>query len=296
MKEVTDERLLQLNQLGIIPGSHEEPEEFLRRAEYCLSLKQQLSTSLGQHIPFKVESEEDPAILENGCRISSNLYDVAPVWVPVFFSNYQLAPWQGGCAWIFQMQEDSPTGALFQLRQVFKKSKNYLGIYDRDELISHELVHVGRMVFEEPKFEEILAYKTSHYAWRRWLGPIVQSSTESLTFIILLIFIFIADISLVATGYTAAYKTLMWLKLVPAALIILALGRLWMRHHTFSSCLQHLKQTLGDESKAQAVTYRLEDLEISAFAKMTPSHILEYAKAKADSSLRWRLITKAYFQ
>lgn len=294
MKEITDTRLLQLNQLGIIPGPNEGPDEFIKRAEYCLTIKQQLSTTLRPHVPFDSESENDPQILEKGCCKSSDYYDIAPVWVPVFFSNYKLAPWQGGCAWIFQMNEDSPTGVLFQLRENFKVGKSYLGLYNRDELISHELSHVGRMVFEEPKFEELLAYQMSDSKFRRWFGPIVQSSTESMFFVMVIFLIFIADISLVATGYTAAYKTALWIKLIPLVLIGYALLRLWFRHRTYSKCINNLNKLTKDIFKANSIAYRLLDKEIIAFAKMTPNNILEYAKENFNRSLRWQLISKAY--
>ena len=94
----------------------------------------------------------------------------------MIFSNERLAPWHGGCAWIFQFAEGLPTAALIQLRQVFSRQPTFLGIYHRDELLTHELVHVGRMKFEEPRFEELFAYETSTSAFRRWFGPLIQAS------------------------------------------------------------------------------------------------------------------------
>lgn len=293
MAELTDDRLFQLNRLGIIPGPDELPADFIKRAEYCLGLKQELATSVNPHLPFEAENVQDPLILKEGCCQTGTLFDIAPVWIPVFFSNYQLSPWQGGCAWIFQAKHDSPAGALFQLREAFKKRKTYLKIYDRDELMAHELCHVGRMVFEEPAFEEFLAYQTSRSSFRRWFGPIVQSSTESMLFVLTLFLIFIADIAILATGSLLALKAALWLKLIPLALIIVGLLRLGWRHYLLARSLANLKTVLQDEQKARAVQYRLQDNEIKIFAHMAPAEIQKYVASQ--SSLRWDLIRKAYF-
>jgi hypothetical protein len=292
---ISDNDLLALNKLGLIPGPTESSVDFLKRTDYCLKLKEHLSTELQTKIPFTIEKESPCDFLEKGCQKTSNLFDIAPHWIPIFFSNYRLSPWHGGCAWIFQLKEETPTAALFQLRQAFRRFSSYLGIYDRDELIAHELTHVGRMLFHEPKFEEVLAYRTSHSSFRKWFGPIVQSSFESMIFVIILILICVIDISSIALGNSNTYQLVMWLKLVPISLILLSLVRLWKRHHCLSCCLRNLQTIVKEECKAWAVLYRLRDREIIAFAKMTPQQIANYAAEQAKDSLRWHLIVEAYW-
>ena len=93
------------------------------------------------------------AILDEASFKTKELYGIQPTWTPLFFNNYQLAPWHGGCAWIFQLTENAPTAALLQLRAPFRHQPTYLNLYRRDELIAHELSHVGRMMYQEPQFE-----------------------------------------------------------------------------------------------------------------------------------------------
>lgn len=46
------------------------------------------------------------------------------------------------------------------------------------------------MMYEEPKFEEILAFDSSTSVFRRFFGPIVKSSYESSIFILILFLLF----------------------------------------------------------------------------------------------------------
>lgn len=293
MIEITQERLLALNHLGLIPGPEETAEAFAKRADYCLHLKSHLSQEI--KATFEGEHSADPEVLEPARTQLLSFYDMSPDWIPLFFSDYRLPFWQGGCAWIFQTEEDSPTAALIQLRQSFRHKDCYLGIYHRDELLAHELVHVGRMAFQEPHFEEILAYRTATSSFRRWLGPLVQSSIESVVFILILGLIIVCDFFLIALDRMDAYLIAIWLKLIPLVLIIYALYRLGRRQIRLKKCLTSLQACLGSEEKALAVCYRLTDEEIYAFAQMSSEEIKAYGDSQSAKELRWRVIRSAYF-
>lgn len=257
------------NQLGLIPGPNEEESAYVERVHYCLELKNKLI----EEIPFNVEDQGSEEILEEPFKQTRKLFDIAPDWIPVYFSNYKLSLWHGGCAWIFQVNEDSPTAALFQLRQTFRNKKKFLGIYDRDELVAHELAHVGRMMFKEPKFEEFHAYRTATTGFRRFFGPIIQSAKESLFFVLLLLLVLIVDLS----------THLFWVKLIPLAVIGLALIRLCWRHRQYSKCLTNLNKIYDNPDP---IIYRLTDNEIIHFSK-TPN-IRPYIEKQ--TSLRWNII------
>jgi hypothetical protein len=221
-------------------------------------------------------------------------YDFSADWVPLIFSDYKLPFWQGGCAWIFQMQEDSPLSALVQLRETFRKKPVYLGIYHRTELLVHELCHIGRAAYQEPQFEEILAYRTSSSPFRRWLGPFFQSSSESALFMLLIFILAVFDVFLVALNKPDAYSIALWLKLIPVLLLLAGTVRLWKRHKTLDACIKNLTPCIGIE-KAEAVAYRLQDNEIKLFSKMGKTQIERYADSKAEEELRWKMIFQTYF-
>lgn len=284
-----DPLFLSLNQAGLLPGPGETQEQFLARSDYCIHLKEKLNGEINFHL------EEQSDILKQSSIILSKFADLRPDWTLLFFSNYKLTPWHGGCAWIFQMNEEAPTAAFIQLRRAFEHSSCYLGLYDREELLRHELVHVSRMAYQEPKYEEFLAYQTSNSAFRRCFGPLIRSSMESLLLVFIFSFIIIFDIFLLALQRHDAFIMAVWLKSIPIGLLLLALGRLALSQHTIRKCLGNLMSCLKEESKARAVLYRLTDREIDAFAKLSTHQILSYSRLHRDKELRWRIIDAAYF-
>lgn len=291
----SDDELLQLNKIGWIPGPNETEEAFAGRVQYGLHLSdhlpQELQAILAKHpIPPPIDQH---TILSPALQRLASFYDCMPTWISLFFSNYKLPFWHGGCAWIFQMTEESPLSALIQLRQVFRHSQKYLGFYDRKELLTHELSHVGRMMFQEPKFEELLAYRTSSSSFRRWWGPVVQSSVESAVFLLVLFILVVFDVFLLALGRPDAYFFALWLKAIPIFMLVLAGIRLFRRHTTLNQCLAHLK-TCSKEGCEEAIAYRLTDDEISLFAKSSSQEVRDYAYRQAKEELRWRVIAKVY--
>lgn len=312
ISELSDSDLLKYNDQGLIPGPNESLSAYNERIQACLGLKELIAKSPSQTFPFQPDELSSPSILENATSKILALYAIDPKWLPIFFSNYRLAPWHGGCAWIFQLEDEGPRMAFLQLRKSFAIKKNYLSLYNRDELVAHESAHVGRMLFDEPRFEEILAYRSSQSTWRAWLAPIVQSSTESLVFIGTLFSILLLDFYYLITGNEETYLTMSWMKAIPLGLFFLALIRLGRRQRTFKKCLKTLQILFQDvdqiktserkenspginEALANHVIFRLTDDEITHFASLDASSIWEYAQTERTKTLRWRLLWLAYF-
>lgn len=271
--------LRRLNGLGIIPGPGETEVEFKARAEYCLNLKQ----NIREYVDLKGEFAEG-AYLQEVAEVTQRLFDIRPEWCPLLFSNEKLLPWHGGCAWIFQNEETLTTGAFLQLRKAFAGSRRYLGIYERQELLAHESAHVGRMLFEEPKFEEIIAYKTAKTGFRRYFGPLIQAPWEALLFFVFLF---------MALFYLIFFDSLL-LTMLPAAWFLMGITRLVGRQNAFTRCLGKLSHLLKNAHAAHAVIYRLRDEEILRFSKMSSEEILRYVHAH-QNELRWRAIYTIYF-
>ncbi len=295
---ISDTDLLMYNHLGLIPSQDENEEAFLARVHTCLGLKTLLKVEGDQTLPFKpeiFETNEVNKVLDEAFVITRDLYDINPSWLPVFFSNYQLTPWHAGCAWIFQLQDESPRTAFLQLRKAFAYRKQYLKFYNRNELVAHESAHVGRMTFDQERFEELLAYRTSRSKITRWLGPIVQSAGESLLFMATLMILFVVDLYLVISESYETYLWAMWLKIIPLGLLVFGLVRLWQRHWIFKGCLKNLKEAVGGIKSANHIIYRLTDDEIVNFSTLPGYEISMIAKELAENSLRWRLINICYF-
>jgi len=282
MHTITDAELLQYSHKGFIPGPEESETEYLRRIHYCLEQCNPL--------PLKGIFSTDPHLREEAASQTRELFGIDPQWVSIIFSNQQLAPWHGGCAWIFQETSESPVSAFLQLRKAFAASSFYLGIYHRTEIIAHEFAHVGRMLFHEPRFEELLAYRTSTSRFRRWFGPLISNSYESL-FFILSLFLGSGTLLLNNMGNLFLPKALLiLLQVIPFLLLGAGLIRLWHRHTTFNRCLNLLKACTQSERTANALIFRLCDREILLFSKMNPLQLREYIQKQCSVSLRWREI------
>lgn len=287
-----EDKLLEWNRQGLIPGPDETLSDFEKRVHYCLGLKETLGQQLS--LPEKIDNPLATQLMHEVAPITDKLFDMTPAWAPIIFSNEKLAPWHGGCAWIYQLTDETPTGAFFQLRKAFASKTRFLGLYDRKELIAHESAHVGRMMFQEPKFEEFLAYRTGS-RFRQWFGPIIQSPWESIIFLLVLFFTVTIELGALVWGSPELYYSVTWMKILPLLLIGGGLLRLWLRHRQFNHCLKKLQMTLNDDHKANAVIYRLQDIEIAAFGKMNSEEVRKYATLQTDESLRWQVIANAYF-
>lgn len=281
------------NKDGFIPGPEETENEFHKRIEFCENLLNNLQQIAGMDLPFECEPYPSQNILEEVFPLTEELYGIQPRWVPLFFSNYQLAPWHGGCAWIFQCNEETPSAAFLQLRSSFLHSSKFLKMYTRKELIAHELAHVGRMLYQEPDFEEFFAYQSSLSRWRRLFGPIVQSSKESFFFILLLGICVFIDFALLFLEGNMAFMGWWFTILLPLGLMMFALGRLFYRHHLLSCCLQKLEK-LYSPLQAKHLIYRLQDVEIKHFSKISPSSIRQFIDQAAHNSFRWRFLKTLY--
>lgn len=279
------------NEQGFIPGQEESETAFQGRVTFCLNLREHLEEI--PEFPFKANnSTGSQELWEEVLPLTQELYGIRPQWVPIFFSNYRLAPWHGGCAWIFQLTEQTPTTAFLQLRNHFFKATHFLGIYHRRELTAHELAHVGRMLYQEPQFEEILAYQSSPSRWRRWLGPLVQSSSESLILVVLLTLMIVFD--LVQLFLEPAFIHFAWgVRFLLFGVIFFALVRRAYRGFIFQRCLQNL-QLLYSPSQARHLLYRLCDGEIKQFSRFSPLKIEKWIRQVATESFRWRFLQTLY--
>lgn len=256
---------------GFLPGPNENESSFLRRVDYNLRLSDTL------------EFEKTPSeISAEGLSLSEELFGVRPLWIPFQFSNYKLPFWVGGCAWIFQETENSPRGAFIQMRNSFLHSAHFL-FYRREELIAHEVAHVGRMEFEEPEYEEIFAYHSSPGRFRRFWGPLFSQQWEMMIFMILVVFVFLSDLCAIWWGGWDNYLEIFPLKLLP-------LG--WLGWLAVKLVRKQRRLTRLKSRYPLSFLYCLTDQEINAFDKMDDRQIRLYASRQG--CLRWQAIRELW--
>lgn len=276
-----EDKFKEYNKQGLIPGPKETEENYLKRSEFCLA---ELNHLIARFAP-KDFKEYDCELKSSWLKQAADLnrpYAIAPLWVPLFFSNWKMMPWQGASTWIFQLEENMPTGAMIQLRKSLYKRESLLGLYSKEELIAHELCHVARMEFEEPKYEEFLAYRTSKRVFSRYFGPLVQSVSESRWFMILLLMILILEVFYL---YQGAYHLMFnpWIYSLPLVLLSTSAIRLFFRHRT----LEKTAKKVGEE-----ILFRLTDSEIEKIAKLSKEEVANFMNEQ--TSFRWQFIRECY--
>ncbi len=247
--------LLELNRRGLVHAPDESENAFFIRCNHSSPLKESVSSSLAMQ-----------------------LFDINPDWVAVQNQSKGLRLWEGGCTWV---EEGHVT---IQLHPTFQKKGRYFG-YEREEIIAHELVHVARSSFEEPIFEEILAYQTSPSPLRRYWGPIIRNPRETVVTII----------SLIGCSLLAFFEALLWAACIALfGLIVGGIFRLVRTQRIFSSALKKIRAIVGPENSL-AVMLRLTDREIIRFSKMSSQEIAAYASKMSKFHIRWQQIKAAYF-
>lgn len=215
------QQCLEWKRRGLIPGPNELETDFLDRVQSSLS-------------------QGDVEMWREAHQITQRCFGFSLDWVPVYFSNQKLPFWEGAATWI----DKQPS---IQLRKGFLKG-SYLG-YKRAEVLAHESVHGARCKFEEPEFEEILAYQTSSNKLRRFVGPAFQKPWESLVFVL--------SVGIASFGQY-------WLGAILSGYVGL---RLYLSQRKLRLCLKKLPLSL---------ILCLTDQEITTFAQLNQKEILAH--------------------
>lgn len=281
---LTDSELLLLNNRGFIPGPQETEEKFQKRISCLEELASDPQKFFSSSAPFPIKDRVRRQHWDLKRSDLKKIFQVSPDWLFAFYHNEKLSLWQAAATWVIVDPVHNVKLALLQFRKGLKKG-SYLGIYALDEIMAHEAVHAVRMAFDEPVFEEHLAYLTSSSTIRRIFGSLFRRSYE-----FALLFLFMAGIfaGIVLDAYTL-FRFSYFLLL---GLFSLNIVRLGIRHFYFLFCFKKLSKLTKEPF---AVMLRLTDREISSFAKNSVEEIEKTILQEKEKSLRWRVIYLAYF-
>lgn len=247
---ISDADLVEWGRRGIFPGPRESVSGFLQRAREC-----------------SVVSE--PAV---------NCFGVKPNWIPIRLDAQNLSLWEAAATWIEESEEG--VSCFIQIHPS--------GKYPKEQVIAHEMVHAMRMGFEEPYFEEVLAYQTSSHWFRRYFGPLFVKGYEIKVFLALVLLGWSLLVGEVLFEKNLAASVFLFLPIFFVGWCVL---RLVFLQRTFQKCLSHLKKVMKQDPLALAM--RLTDAEIRKFSKSTPSEIQSYMQQSQE--LRWRQINLEFF-
>ncbi len=271
---------------------HRDPADFAETARETLRWADGVRQSLEAEGRAEVLGETFDAsaavpreVLREGLADARETYRISPLWVPAFYDN-RFLPWYVGGAMFFDPSA-GPFRVCLVLREGFRHSDRWL-IYDRAEIISHELCHVARAAIEQNVFEEPLAYRLSGSGLRRLLGGAFRGRWEAPA-----VLCGAALPAAAAVGEVFGMEP--WLKIpaaVPLAAVVAALG--WRALRTAGD-LRRAAAALRTayEEAADAVLFRCTDEDIRALARQPMNAVGKWLEDRGDSP-RWQIIRRRF--
>ena len=220
-------------------------------------------------------------ILNEAAECTRKKYGFAIRWVPGFFPEKEFGPLWGGCAvW----QEEQPVPVIVIRRNFLKKQKWF--IYDRQELISHELSHAARMPLMDGALEEHFAYALSKKRLRRVLGNCFQKDTDAIFFVLPALLL-----ALVQTLITIFQWT--WLPIFPFWILALIwpaflLIRNAVQTGKYKAARKHLQ--MAGFRQPDLILFRSVYPEICEFAATRPDQLKGMLNQMAEEEFRWKVI------
>lgn len=252
-----------LNSKGLICGPNETLEEFHNRCEFFKKIK------------------KEPQLLKNILRVPDVIeqsmleyddLDLVIDWVFMNPSRKGLAIWEAAATWTIELDQVS-----IPLLQTKSRSKIL-----QEDILKHEAVHIARVSFKEPIYEEFLAYATSKSAWRRLFGPLFHSSKESLLFVILSFCPFLSIL------FPISIHILFFPFFVFSLILLL---KLFYYYKVFTKALIKIT-TIFDVESALKVALRFSDKEIHLFAFSSSEELYRYINEQICT--RWKQILSSY--
>jgi hypothetical protein len=261
--DILEDQLKSLSLRGIFPGPLESSEDFFVRADSFVPQK---------HLPCAL--------------LLSKIFNTTPDWVQIETGSKGLFFWEGAATWI-EENADGMRSCKVQLKDTWLTR-----LYPKEELIAHEIVHAMRLMFDEKRFEEVLAYQTSKNRFRRYFGPLFSDPTESKFFIALLFASWAIYWVEVIFNVHLGGGSILFLPLWAIGWGVLRLRR---SQRVLSAALCNLQAVVGQGAPSLAIAICLTDSEIEQFATSTPEEIRTFAVKAKEHSLRWRQLFVTYF-
>lgn len=257
------------------------PEAYTFLLEGYLPLKDETEDAFVNRVrKYSVLAQELDLTLEK--KILETLFDIKlSCSFPIHSTKEGLYLWEKA-AFFGEEDKESVRGYIHLHPSWNKKKKGFF--YKKEEVLSHEIIHAVRFFIERNgPFEEILAYQTSSNCWRKNIGALFFASWESVVFVAINLFSFLA------VG--------LWLMDVPFMIYFIWLpyiliGGLFIRliyyQMQFRRAVKNIQRRMQEPKKGLAVLVRLTTEEIELLSKNEGEDFFIYLKEKKeDFRLSW---------
>ncbi len=294
------DRLVALDEKGLLMAPKETLEEFFRRVESQEKFEEYLSGEFRKRgvavfcgMELREEDRLPEGLIRQCLQAIAECYKTVPSYLPVFVTKDVGFFW-GGAAIGFRDTEGiidkDAFFALVQLRMSFQHKKRFL-IYDRDEILAHEACHIVRMAFEQEAYEEPLAYMLSKTGFRRYLGPILRNMRDFTIFAITFALFMVVQI----LGQTVVIPDFVWwASKMPFVLLVGYLGVI--NHGVYKrlrGAVRNLEDIFGEN--ANAIVFRCSDGEIDEISGLSDSDkVRRRLQQKAEVDPRWQVMFRRF--
>lgn len=250
----------ELNCHGFICGPSENMKFFFQRINFVKTFPDRYKDLL--------EQEKLKTFI-----ITDKVMDIDVDWA-LIRPNSKIPFWEKGRTWTFSV--DEMEGSFIEIQK--------LSEYEDLNVKTHEMVHLIRQAFHEPRFEEILAFYQDNQRWRRFWGPLFKTSKE----VNLFMCFFALSSILSLCGLCIDYFFI-----IDFLIIWFLVARLFVDQYVFKCALRKIEKVFETENPYK-IALRLTDEEILFFAKKNKNLCLE--KISSNVCFRWKQIREAYFK
>ena len=284
----------ELDRAGFMPLPGETAGMFFERfrqseeafAQFGSALAEEGSVSVFEEFQVRAADRIPPEIIAEAAGKTRALYGFENRRVPGFFLSGKVGALWGGC-----MIGDPDNGfAVMLLRSAFRNRAKWY-IYERSELLAHELCHAMRQSLCDIHLEEFFAYQTSGSFLRRHFGNCFIRERDAILFI-LPTFILLGATLFRELGHTYFPLWPFW--------VLTGVYPLFLLLRNFFSVRRvrkaEQKLLLFGVGQVKAVLFRCTFSELKTIGKMkTKEAFQEFLEEKARSELRWGIIKLRFF-
>lgn len=264
---------------GLFPAPGENSQEFADRLTRLAAALSKLEQELQQKkcvepcsgIKLHDNSLIPANIYNEALAKTVELYDVKPDWVPGFFADESFGLLWGGCA----LSDMESNLVLFIIRKVFRKKRRFL-VYDRQELMAHELTHAAHQSINEIKYEEYFAYRTAQSRLRKFFGGCFISKYDAMLFLLPILLLPVVQILNV---FTAIKLPVEYFYIIAAVYPVYLSLRCFATYRTAAKARNFLEK--NSVVHPDAVLFRMTAGEIASLARNQMAQ---------GNDLRWVLI------
>jgi hypothetical protein len=283
-------KLANLDSLGFLVGPKETFEDFRQRLlKLCDALKEfedkleqgEDEIEIFDGITVRKDKSIPTEVIEEAGKVTEHYYRFSINWAPGFFMSKDIGWLWGGCA----LSDNEQVLTIFLIRSNFMNKRKWF-IYDRRELLAHELCHTARHVINDNKLEEFFAYQTAPSIIRRYMGNCFIYKYDAILFLLPTMILLAAQMLRTFTTYDFPIWPF-WIIAFSYPVFLLVRNNI-ARVVFFRACSKLLAFGFID---ASAILFRCDwhtVVEISLLA--SPEAFRRFVQKKSSSELNWKII------